>query len=160
MAYAVVQRRREIGIIRALGRWRAGVTTLFMVEGGFMGLVGGLAGGWLGVMFSHHLVSLLKRSVSELYAPVPTIRSAFGPDLMGLLLESALLGLVVSVIGAVGPSVEASRTQPARALAPGQYQEAQEMQAGRLAWSGDCRSWPRRAARRLSSACSVPWSAS
>ncbi len=136
VSYAVVQRRREIGIFRALGMRRAGVTTLFMVEGGFMGLVGGLAGGWLGVMFSHHLVSLLKRSVSELYAPVPTIRSAFGPDLMGLLLESALLGLVVSVIGAVGPSVEASRTQPARALAPGQYQEAQEMQAGRLAWTG------------------------
>ena len=136
VSYVVVQRRREIGLYRALGMGRRAVTALFIGEGALMGLVGGLAGGWLGMVLSHELVSLVKRSVSELYAPVPAITSAFGQNLPGLLLESCLLGMVVSVIGAIGPSLEASRTQPARALAPGQYEEAQEMRAGRLAGIG------------------------
>ena len=136
VSYAVVQRRREIGIYRALGMARRGVMILFMVEGAAMGLVGGILGGWLGMLLSQQLVAVLSRTVSELYVAVPSIKGVFGSDLSGLLLESAILGLAVSIVGAVGPSLEAGRTQPARALAPGQYEEAQTVQAGRLAWVG------------------------
>ena len=136
VSYAVVQRRREIGIYRALGMARRGVMILFMVEGAAMGLVGGILGGWLGMLLSQQLVAVLSRTVSELYVAVPSIEGVFGSDLSGLLIESAILGMAVSIVGAVGPSLEAGRTQPARALAPGQYEEAQAVQAGRLAWVG------------------------
>ena len=41
---AVAQRRREIGILRALGASRGQIRTLFLVESGLAGLVGSRAG--------------------------------------------------------------------------------------------------------------------
>lgn len=136
VSYAVVQRRREIGIFRAIGMPRGGVMTLFIAEGALMGLIGGVIGGWLGVAYSSRIVGLLRRSVSELYAQVPPGAGPMGADLESLLLQSGLLGMGVSIMGALAPSLEASRTQPARALAPGQYEEVQEDRAGRLAVAG------------------------
>ncbi len=136
VSYAVVQRRREIGVFRAIGMPRGGVMTLFIAEGALMGLVGGVVGGWLGAMYSTRIVGMLRRSVSELYAQVPPGAGPMGADLDSILLQSAVLGMGVSIIGALAPSLEASRTQPARALAPGQYEDAQEDRAGRLAVAG------------------------
>lgn len=136
VSYAVVQRRREIGIFRAIGMPRGGVMALFVAEGALLGLIGGVAGGWLGVAYSSRIVGLLRRSVSELYVQVPPGAGPMGADLESLLLQSGLLGMGVSIIGALAPSLEASRTQPARALAPGQYEEAQEDRAGQLAAAG------------------------
>ena len=48
VSYSVVARRREIGILRAIGMSRSGVTALFIGEGAWMGLVGGCLGGGLG----------------------------------------------------------------------------------------------------------------
>ncbi len=136
VSFSVVQRRREIGIFRAVGMGRSSVITLFMIEGAAMGIMGGVLGGWLGAGFSEQLVTILKRNVSELYVPVPTLGTGSQLNVTMLLLESALLGGIVSILGAMGPSLEASRTQPARALAPGQYEEEQQVRAGRLALIG------------------------
>ncbi len=136
VSYAVVQRRREIGLYRAIGMARGVVTTLFVTEASLMGLAGGVGGGWLGVLLARHLVSVLRGSVSELYTPLPDGGGSLDPHLSSLLLGSGVLGMAVSIVGAIGPSLEASRTDPARALAPGQYDEIQQIRAGRLAWVG------------------------
>ena len=70
MAFAVAQRRREIGIYRAIGMTQARVAALFLIEAWLFGFVGGLAGSAAGVALAQELVALLSRTISDLYAPV------------------------------------------------------------------------------------------
>jgi putative ABC transport system permease protein len=44
LSMSVIERTREIGVIRAIGGSRREVCTLFMLEGGFIGIVGALLG--------------------------------------------------------------------------------------------------------------------
>lgn len=58
---SVSERRREVGILRALGASRSGVLVLFVAEAAVLGLVGGL----LGVVFGRALAELLVERVSD-----------------------------------------------------------------------------------------------
>src|SRR5207249_12196077 len=70
ISFAVAQRWREIGIYRALGMTERRVASLFLVEAGLLGLLGGLVGGLGGVWLAKILVLLLTRTVSDLYERV------------------------------------------------------------------------------------------
>jgi putative ABC transport system permease protein len=136
IAYSVVRHRREIGILRALGLSRPGVATLFIGEAAAMGLIGGVAGSLFGFLLAGRLVSMLGRTVSDLYAPVSVVSDGLSSLTPALLLEGGFFGLVVAMLGAVAPSLDAGRTAPARALAPGEYEDAQAFRVGPLAWFG------------------------
>jgi putative ABC transport system permease protein len=130
VSFAVVQRRREIGMFRALGMTRLTVVRLFLAEAALLGLVGGLAGSGLGVMLARALVLLLRQTVSELHGSVELTAVAGTWDLTGrmdLWREGFLLGLVVAILGALAPAIDAGRTLPARALAQGEYEARQEL---------------------------------
>jgi putative ABC transport system permease protein len=136
IAFAVAQRRREIGIYRALGMTERRVAGLFFVEAGLLGLLGGLLGGLGGVWLARGLVSLVSRTVSDLYAPVTSGGLILSMDMVTLtaVAKGVLLGTVVSMVGALGPSVEASRTVTVRALAPGDYESTNQLRAGLWGW--------------------------
>jgi putative ABC transport system permease protein len=136
IAFAVAQRRREIGIYRALGMTERRVAGLFFVEAGLLGLLGGLLGGLGGVWLARGLVSLVSRTVSDLYAPVTSGGLLLSMDMVTLtaVAKGVLLGTVVSMVGALGPSVEASRTVTVRALAPGDYESTNQLRAGLWGW--------------------------
>ncbi|MEK6527187.1 MAG: FtsX-like permease family protein [Nitrospirota bacterium] len=136
VSFAVVQRRREIGILRAIGMSRGSISALFLGEAALIGMIGGVGGSVLGVVLARGLVSLLSRTVSDLYVPVAATGWAVMDISSGVLLEGGALGIAVSMLGAIGPSLDASRTAPARALAPGEYEVVQELRAGPLAWVG------------------------
>lgn len=139
VAFSVVRRRREIGILRALGMSRGGVSAVFLSEAAVMGGAGGLLGSAVGFALARGLVALLSRTVSELYASPGAWTGGVGLDMampMGLWVEGCAVGIGVSILGAAGPSLDASRTLPARALAPGEYEAGQELRAGSLAWWG------------------------
>ncbi|MEK7237175.1 MAG: FtsX-like permease family protein, partial [Nitrospirota bacterium] len=136
MAFAVAQRRREIGIYRALGMTERRVAGLFLVEAGLLGLLGGLLGGLGGVWLARSLVSLVSRTISDLYAPVASGGLILSMDMLTFVAvaKGVLLGTVVSMVGALGPSVEASRTVTVRALAPGDYESTHQLRAGLFGW--------------------------
>jgi putative ABC transport system permease protein len=136
IAFVVAQRRREIGIYRALGMTERRVAGLFLTEAGLLGLLGGLLGGVGGVWLSKGLVSLVSRTVSDLYAPVVSSGLILSMDILTLtaVVKGVLLGTVVSMVGAMGPSVEASRTVTVRALAPGDYESTNQLRTGLWAW--------------------------
>ncbi|WP_447974094.1 FtsX-like permease family protein [Nitrospira sp. Kam-Ns4a] len=136
VAFAVVQRRTEIGILRALGMPRGAVTALFLTEAAWMGAIGGLAGTALGVVLARGLVVLVSRTVSELYVSVTVGTGGLAELPSGLLGEGVAMGVLVSMLGAMSPSLEASRTLPARALAPGEYEAVQGRRGSALAWTG------------------------
>ncbi len=138
VSFAVAQRRREIGIFRALGMSERSVCWIFLCEAAVMGLVGGLCGSALGAGLAHGLVALLNRTISDLYVPLTADHDA-GLNGISWVDHSGggiLLGIVVSAVGALGPSLDASRTVAVRALAPGDYESAQRLRAQPLAWAG------------------------
>lgn len=136
IAFAVAQRRREIGIYRALGMTKRRVAGLFLVEAGLLGLLGGLLGGLGGVWLARTLVSLVSRTISDLYAPIVSGGLILSMDMVTLVAvaKGVLLGTVVSMVGALGPSVEAGRTVTVRALAPGDYESTHQLRAGLCGW--------------------------
>ena len=115
MAFAVAQRRREIGVYRAIGMTQTRVAILFLVEAGVLGLVGGALGSATGFVLARQLTGLLSRTISDLYIPVG---SEGGDGLasgwfLTLSLEGLAVGCLVSMVGAIGPSLDAGRTAPA-----------------------------------------------
>ena len=119
VGFSVVQYRREIGILRAIGMFRRHIALLFLGEAIMTGIVGGCLGSVFGSGLAHWLVGLERETVSELYG-IATLGEL--PLTLPVLLGGCGLGVVLSVIGALGPCLEASRTAPALAIAPGQYE--------------------------------------
>ncbi|MDE0403870.1 MAG: ABC transporter permease [Nitrospira sp.] len=119
VGFSVVQYRREIGILRAIGMVRGHIALLFLGEAIIAGTVGGGLGSVLGSGLAYWLVGLERETVSELYG-IATLGEL--PLSMPVLLGGCLLGMALSVTGALGPCLEASRTSPALAIAPGQYE--------------------------------------
>jgi putative ABC transport system permease protein len=136
-AFMVARRRREIGIYRALGMTERRVAALFLAEAGLLGMLGGVVGGISGVLLARSLVSLVSQTISDLYVPVSPGPSAlvFNHHLWSPLIQGVLLGMVVSMTGAWGPSLDASRTITVRALAPGDYEVTQQLRLSRFAWT-------------------------
>ncbi len=101
LAYAVTQRRQEIGIRMAMGAGWHNVVAMVAASG--VSLVAG--GVLLGVVASYWVTRML----SGLLFNVPALDPAS-------LLASAGLLLVVSLLACAGPSLTAARTDPLRAL--------------------------------------------
>jgi putative ABC transport system permease protein len=138
VSFTVTQRRREVGILRAIGMSERMVVGLFLAEAGLVGLVGGIVGGGLGLVMGNALVGLVGRTVQDLYAPMADMPKAFGfpPGSGRLWLEALVIGSGVSMLGALGPSLDAGRTIVVAALAPGEYDVAQRLRAVPLAIAG------------------------
>ncbi len=138
MAFAVAQRRREIGIYRAVGMTQGRVALLFLIEAGLFGILGGVVGSIAGMVLAQQLIALLSRTISDLYVPVSAggSESLWAGPWFTMGVEGVLIGCAVSMIGAIGPSVDASRTATVRALAPGDYEASQQLRVGRLALMG------------------------
>ena len=138
MAFAVAQRRREIGIYRAIGMTQSRVAVLFLMEAGLFGFFGGIAGSAAGAALAQELVALLSRTITDLYVPIGASegKMLWTGQFWQISLEGIAIGCVVSMIGAVGPSLDASRTATVRALAPGDYEASQQLRVGMLAVIG------------------------
>jgi len=138
MAFAVAQRRREIGIYRAIGMTQSRVAGLFLVEAALFGLLGGIVGSLGGVVLAQKLVGLVSRTVSDLYVPLSQgeAASSVSAELWQASFEGVAIGCLVSMIGAIAPSLDASRTATIRALAPGDYEASRQLRVGILAMGG------------------------
>jgi putative ABC transport system permease protein len=116
MTISVVQRRREIGVLRALGALRGEVLQLWTLEGFLLGLVGGTLGVAFGIGLAHALLDNVARSVSELYLPVAASPIELDP---GLIIQSYVAGVVATTLAAAIPARLASRVSPMDTLRAG-----------------------------------------
>jgi putative ABC transport system permease protein len=117
---AVAQRRREIGILRALGASRGQIRTLFLVESGLSGLVGSLLGLAFGVLLSRALALYISGLIAGVYGIADrTTEIATAPWLM---LTGLLMGVVTSVVAGFIPARNAAKVDPIQALQKGRYQ--------------------------------------
>jgi len=112
----VTERRRDIGMLRALGATRRTVIGIVLAEGLLQGLIGSLIGLLLGYLLAVGVIKVAQGPISmfinlQLGAPV------FSPVLV---LVSILLGVGVTVLAGLLPAWNASHITPLEALRPSQ----------------------------------------
>lgn len=106
---AIADRRREIGVLRALGFSAPQVMLAFLLEATVLALAGALAG-----VGAASLLSLAEISATN-YGTGNEISFPFEIS-AGILLRSVVGGGLVGVLGGLFPAISAARTNPARAM--------------------------------------------
>jgi lipoprotein-releasing system permease protein len=116
---AVFDRRREFGVLRALGMRPSGIVGMVVIETTLLGLgasAAGLALGWgLDAFLSHHGIVLSGLSSFSLAGVTlqPVLHAT--TTLEGLLLPVALM-LPTAVLASLWPATSAARTEPVEAM--------------------------------------------
>lgn len=101
----VIERVREIGILRATGMTRRQVARMVVVEAGVLGVVGAIVGGMVGVAAGAAMVALASGGLpGGFQVPWTTLAGA------------ALFGIVVAMVAAYQPARLASRVSIVRAV--------------------------------------------
>jgi len=108
LVVSVVQKSKEIGILRAMGTARGQVLRVFLIQGGFMGLTGSLFGSVLAWGFL-----LLWRGVAKNPDGTPMFIVVIEPSLFALACVGATL---VGILAAVIPARRAAALDPAVAI--------------------------------------------
>jgi putative ABC transport system permease protein len=116
MSISVVQRKRELGILRALGTTRRQILLLFTLEGGLLGCVGSALGVFLGLFLARGMLGVITASVNEIYLQVAATDVHVDPV---LLLGSGVLGILGAVASAFIPAREATRVSAVETLRTG-----------------------------------------
>ena len=108
LVVSVIQRSKDIGILRAMGTSRGQTLRIFLIQGALIGLIGAVVGSALGagglLVFHDH------------------VRQADGSELIPLVLErslfvaAALLATLTGVLAAMAPALRASRLDPVVAI--------------------------------------------
>jgi putative ABC transport system permease protein len=110
----VAERRRDIGMLRALGASRATIFGLIATEG----LIQGLAGTVLGVVLGYLLAIGMLTALSPMLRRFLNV-SLGGPSVtLGLVAGSLAVGLGVTLLAGLLPAVAAARVTPLEALRP------------------------------------------
>jgi putative ABC transport system permease protein len=115
---AVNRRRRDIGTLRALGATPRQVQLLFLSEALIIGIIGGVIGCLVGTTVSQAFLQMMGQTTETIYGVTSSGVVRLPP---GIVLESLLLGLMASLIGAWGPALTASRIPPTEAFAKGAF---------------------------------------
>jgi lipoprotein-releasing system permease protein len=103
LAVSVVQRTREIGILRAMGSPRGQILRVFLLQGGLLGLLGSTCGGGVG----WGLVQIFNVAGPRLFE-IPV-----DPTLVPL---AMLIATITGVLAAAMPARRAARYDPAVAI--------------------------------------------
>jgi lipoprotein-releasing system permease protein len=108
LVVSVIQRSKEIGILRAMGASRGQIMRVFLLQGGLLGFIGSLFGAVMGAaaLIYWHSVA----------------RQADGSELFPLIIErqlfvySALLATLTGLLAATAPALRAAELDPVVAI--------------------------------------------
>jgi putative ABC transport system permease protein len=107
MYTAILERTKEIGVMKAIGARNNDILTIFVVEAGMIGLIGGVLGVMLGYIISSAGGSIAAASGFALLRPAYPFAL-----IIGCLLFSLLVGAAAGFL----PARRASRLKPVDAL--------------------------------------------
>lgn len=108
MFTSVLERTREIGVMKSVGAKRKDILSLFIIEAGILGLVGGLVGAAIGLGLaigaSKAANVALGGSIFQVSPSIPLLLGAVG------------FAFVIGVLSGIVPAYQASKLSPVEAL--------------------------------------------
>lgn len=110
----VAERRRDLGMLRAVGASRKAIVGLILAEGVLQGAIGVVAGLLLGYALMVGIVLLLN-PIMEGYM---RFRLGVPSPPLGYMVAAAALGMGMTVLSGLWPALSASRVTPLEALRP------------------------------------------
>jgi lipoprotein-releasing system permease protein len=108
LVVSVIQRSKDIGILRAMGARRGQVLRVFLLQGGLLGFAGSLLGSSLGLAALAYWHSIARQADGKELFPL-----VIDPR---LLLGAAVMATVVGVLAAAMPAVRAAKLDPVVAI--------------------------------------------
>ncbi len=111
LAVAVVQKQREIGILRAMGMTRRGVLRVFLIQGGLLGAGGALAGSAAGAGLARLFAGAMRGANGEPLFPITLTP--------GLFLSAVAVAMATGLLAAALPAARAARLDPVQAIRNG-----------------------------------------
>ena len=108
LVVSVVQKRREIGILRAMGATQGQVLRVFLLQGAIVGAMGSALGVLLALALIWAFTSFVRGSDG-----LPLFAITLSP---GLALRIAAIATVCGVLAAVAPARRAAQLDPAQAI--------------------------------------------
>ena len=108
MYTSVLERYREIGIMKAVGARNSDILTIFLIESGLLGLVGGVLGVILGIIMGKivEVIAVAQLHTNLLQAPIPPY----------LVIGCLAFAFVVGALSGTFPAWQASQIKPVQAL--------------------------------------------
>jgi len=109
MFTSVLEKTKEIGVMKAIGAKNSDIMTIFLLNSGLVGLVGGVLGIVLGSSISFFLPSLISLNVGiagGLKTVIP----------VSLLVEAIVVSVMIGMIAGAIPAYRASKLKPVDAL--------------------------------------------
>jgi putative ABC transport system permease protein len=108
MYTSVLERTREIGVMKAIGARNSNITTMFVMESGIIGLIGGSIGCLVGAALSKGVEYV---AVSQLDSTL--IQASLTPQ---LILGALSFSFIVGILSGFLPAKQASELNPVEAL--------------------------------------------
>ena len=133
ISVSVIQRRREIGILRSIGISRSQVLHLFICEAGLIGCLGSLVGIGIGLGLAKGMLYFVSRTITALYILVKTEHLVIPPLILFI---GFGMGLFVSILSSIGPAKEASRIAPREAFSLGTLETKVKIRLKYFNWVG------------------------
>jgi putative ABC transport system permease protein len=109
ISFAVVQRRRVIGILRALGATRSEVLVIVLTEAAALGLVGAAIGLGLGLVIGRELITLVSQTINDLYFVVAVSETTLP---VSSVVKALVGGFVTALAAALLPALEVAGSAP------------------------------------------------
>jgi len=113
MMTAIHERKREIGILQAIGGKRVTIFTIFLLESFFYGLLGGILGVVIGFAFAYLGSPYISQNEFTAF-----LKGTEAADTLSLMLAFGAVGFstVISLVSGLYPAYKASRLTPVEAI--------------------------------------------
>ncbi|GAB4419890.1 MAG: ABC transporter permease [Thermodesulfovibrionales bacterium] len=113
MMTAIYERRREIGILQAIGAKEITIFRIFLLESGFYGILGGIIGVATGLVFSNLASPYISQNEFTAFLKSSAVAVTFD---LRLVLSSLFFSIFVSLISGLYPAWRASKLTPVEAI--------------------------------------------
>jgi len=108
MYTSILERRKEIGVMKSIGAKNSDIAWIFLIESGLLGLVGGIIGAVLGLSLAFLGAQFANQALGQSLFTV----SVSYPLVLGAILFSFAVGTISGVL----PAIQASKTNVVDAL--------------------------------------------
>ncbi len=113
VSFSVLQRRRLIGILRALGVTRRQVFILVLAETAGIGLISAILGVLAGISLGGELLGLVSQSINDFYFRVTVSDVSVSAFSIG---KGIVAGMAAALVAAMMPAIEATSYRPRLAM--------------------------------------------